>query len=50
MMPALHAQPMRPALTLSPPQRVYSAFMLYAMAIGGIFPRLGDLQRALAID
>lgn len=35
---------------LSPPQRVYSAFFLYAMAIGGIFPRLGDLQRALGID
>jgi MFS family permease len=37
-------------LTLTPPQRVYSAFLLYAMAIGGIFPRLGDLQQALAID
>lgn len=35
---------------MSPPQRVYSAFFLYAMAIGGIFPRLGDLQRALGID
>lgn len=35
---------------MSPPQRVYSAFFLYALALGGIFPRLGDLQRALAID
>jgi MFS family permease len=35
---------------LSPSQRVYSAFLLYAMAIGGLFPRLGDLQRALQID
>ena len=37
-------------LPLSPQQRVYSAFLLYAMAIGGIFPRLGDLQRALGLD
>ena len=36
--------------SLTAPQRVYSAFALYAMAIGGIFPRLGDLQRALGID
>ena len=40
----------RLAAGLSPPQRVYSAFFLYALAIGGIFPRLGDLQRALGID
>ena len=37
-------------LTLAPQQRVYAAFLLYAAAIGGIFPRLGELQRALAID
>ena len=37
-------------LTLTPQQRVYSAFLLYAMAIGGIFPRLGDLQRTLGLD
>ena len=35
---------------LSPPQRVYAAFFLYAMAIGGIFPRLGDLQQALQLS
>jgi MFS family permease len=40
--------PLFPRLTAT--QRVYSAFALYAMAIGGIFPRLGDLQRALGID
>lgn len=40
---------MRPGSRLSPPQRVYSAFFLYAMALGGIFPRLGDLQQALGI-
>ena len=34
---------------LSPPHRVYAAFFLYAMAIGGIFPRLGDLQQALGL-
>ncbi|MES2717273.1 MAG: MFS transporter [Pseudomonadota bacterium] len=41
---------MGPTLRLSPPQRVYSAFLLYAMAIGGIFPRLGDLQLALGLS
>ncbi len=41
---------MPPGFHLSPPQRVYSAFFLYALALGGIFPRLGELQRALAID
>jgi MFS family permease len=34
---------------LSPPHRVYAAFFLYAVAIGGIFPRLGDLQQALGL-
>jgi MFS family permease len=29
---------------------VYAAFLLYAMAIGGIFPRLGDLQQALGLS
>ena len=41
---------MCPLPSLTPPQRVYSAFALYAMAIGGIFPRLGDLQRTLGLD
>ena len=34
---------------MRPTQRVYAAFLLYAMAIGGIFPRLGELQQALAL-
>jgi MFS family permease len=34
---------------LSPSHRVYAAFFLYAMALGGIFPRLGDLQQALGL-
>ncbi len=34
---------------LSPPHRVYAAFFLYAVALGGIFPRLGDLQQALGL-
>ena len=38
---------MRLAPTLSPAQRVFSAFFLYALALGGLFPRLGDLQRAM---
>ncbi len=36
--------------SLTPPQRVCAAFFLYALALGGIFPRLGDLQRAMVID
>ena len=36
-------------LQLGPRQQVYSAFFLYAMAMGGIFPRLGDIQQAMAI-
>ena len=35
---------------LNPPQRVYAAFFLYAMAIGGLFPRLGELQQALGVS
>ena len=35
---------------LNPPQRVYAAFFLYAMAIGGLFPRLGELQQALNVN
>ena len=35
---------------LNPPQRVYSAFFLYAMAMGGLFPRLGELQLALGLN
>lgn len=37
-------------LNLTPQQRVYSAFLLYALAIGGLFPRLGELQRTIAVD
>ena len=31
-------------------RRVNSAFFLYAFAMGGMYPRLGDLQRAMGID
>ncbi|HWH83729.1 MAG TPA: MFS transporter [Burkholderiaceae bacterium] len=37
----------RLALPLSPAWRVCAAFFLYAFAIGGIFPRLPEIQRAL---
>jgi MFS family permease len=37
-------------VTRSPQQRVYGAFFLYALALGGMFPRLGDLQRAMGIN
>lgn len=36
-----------PSISLSPARRVYAAFLLYALALGGMFPRLGDLQRAI---
>ena len=36
-------------LHLKPRQQVYSAFFLYAAAMGGIFPRVGDIQQALGI-
>ncbi len=46
----MHPRSSRPdRLRLGPRQQVYSAFFLYAMAMGGIFPRLGDIQQALGI-
>lgn len=39
----------RCGLALSPAWRVYAAFFLYAFAIGGIFPRLPEIQRALGV-
>lgn len=34
---------------LAPQIRIYGAFFFYSLAVGGIYPRLGDLQMALAI-
>jgi MFS family permease len=39
----------RCGLALPPAWRVYAAFFLYAFAIGGIFPRLPQIQRALGV-
>jgi MFS family permease len=39
----------RLGLDLSPSHRVYASFFLYAFGMGGMFPRLGDIQRALGI-
>jgi MFS family permease len=39
----------RCGLALPPVWRVYAAFFLYAFAIGGIFPRLPEIQRALGV-
>ena len=36
-------------LDLTPQTRVFAAFFLYSFSMGGIFPRLGDLQRAMGI-
>jgi len=37
----------RIGLDIEPRQRVFAAFFLYAFAMGGIFPRLPELQRAM---
>jgi MFS family permease len=36
--------------TLAPHQRVFAAFFLYAFAIGGLFPRLAELQRSMRLS
>lgn len=40
---------MQIGLNLPPQVRVYSAFFLYSLAFGGLYPRLGDLQLAMGI-
>jgi MFS family permease len=39
----------RYGLDLPPHRRVFAAFFLYACAMGGIFPRLGDIQLGLGV-
>lgn len=39
----------RCGLALPPAWQVYAAFFLYAFAMGGIFPRLPEIQRALGV-
>ena len=36
-------------LDLTPQTRNFAAFFLYSFSMGGIFPRLGDLQRSMGI-
>ena len=36
-------------LALAPQRRVFGAFFLYAFGMGGIFPRLADIQRSLGV-
>jgi MFS family permease len=46
----LQSHPLRRlGLSLPPHRRVFAAFFLYAFAMGGIFPRLGDIQRAMGV-
>jgi MFS family permease len=40
---------MRIGLDLSPHFRVFGAFFIYAFGMGGIFPRLADIQHALGV-
>jgi MFS family permease len=35
---------------LPPHHRVFAAFFLYAFALGGLFPRLGELQRSIGLS
>lgn len=37
-------------LNLSPQIRIYGAFFVYSLALGGLYPRLGDLQLAMGIE
>jgi MFS family permease len=39
----------RAGLDLPPQRRVFAAFFLYAFGLGGMFPRLGEIQRGLGI-
>ena len=36
-------------MTLTPHRRVFAAFFLYAFSMGGFYPRLGDIQRAMGV-
>jgi MFS family permease len=40
----------RPGLRLTPRQRVFAAFFLYAFSFGGFFPRLAELQRSMQLS
>jgi MFS family permease len=40
---------MRLGFDLPPRIRVFGAFFLYAFGMGGMFPRLGDIQRSLGV-
>ncbi len=40
---------MRFGLNVPPQIRIYGAFFVYAFAMGGIFPRLGDIQSVMGV-
>ena len=35
--------------TLPAAQRVYAAFFLYAFSLGGLFPRMGEIQQRMGV-
>lgn len=41
---------MRIGLELPPQVRVYGAFFIYSLGMGGIFPRLGDIQKSIGVE
>jgi MFS family permease len=40
----------RIGLRLAPRRRVFAAFFLYAFSLGGLFPRLAELQRSIGLS
>jgi MFS family permease len=44
-----HSVVRRIGLALPPRRRVFAAFFLYAFALGGLFPRLAELQRSMGL-
>ena len=41
---------MRMSLALAPQDRVYAGFAIYSFGLGNIFPRLPDIQAAMAVE
>ena len=41
---------MRLPFSLSPSHQIFSAFAVYAFAMGNIFPRVGDIQLAMGVE
>ncbi|WP_439115382.1 MFS transporter [Hydrogenophaga sp.] len=51
MSPSAHSESWvhRWGRALPPAQRVYAAFFLYALSLGGLFPRMGEIQQRMGV-